>query len=262
MGLFMSCHSLTYKIHGEDLQFALIGLSAGQTVVAEAGSLMFMNSSVRMETGISDGSDAGSGFFGKLWNAGKRALAGESFFLLHLTGTGSSAGQVALAGPYLGKIIPLNLASFSTPILCQRGAFLAAAYGTRIDIAFTQHFTAGLFGGENFILQRLTGDGMAFIHACGKVAEIPLQNQSLRIMPGCIVAFEESIDFEIETTGSFANALFGAKTLFLAKLTGTGRVWLQSLPFSLLAHRICDEAKRQGFFDFEKERSSFGNFNH
>lgn len=257
----MQCHNLTYKIHGEDLQFVMIGLSAGQTVVAEAGSLMFMNSSVRMETGISDGSDAGSGFLGKLWNAGKRALAGESFFLLHLTGAGPSAGQAALAGPYLGKIIPLNLAGFSAPILCQRGAFLAAAYGTRIDLAFTQHFTAGLFGGENFILQRLTGDGMAFIHACGKVAEIPLNNQTLRIMPGCIVAFEESISFEIETTGSFANALFGAKTLFLAKLSGTGRVWLQSLPFSLLAHRICEEAKKQGFFDFQKEGSSFGNFN-
>lgn len=258
----MRCHSVTYKVYGNDLQFVSIGLAAGQTVVAEAGSLMYMTEDIRMETGISDGSDADSGFFGKLWNAGKRALAGESFFLLHLTGTDAAPGQAALAGPYLGKIIPLDLAGFSAPILCQRGAFLAAAYGTKIDLAFTEHFTAGLFGGENFILQRLSGDGMAFIHACGKVAELQLNNQSLRIMPGCIVAFEESISYEIESTGSFANALFGARTIFLAKLSGTGRVWLQSLPFNLLAHRICEEAKRQGFFDFEKERTSFGNFNH
>jgi len=222
---------------------------------------MYMTADIEMTTGISDGSDSDSGFLGKLWNAGKRAFAGESFFLLHLTGMNSSPGQAALAGPYLGKIIPLDLAGFSSPILCQRGAFLAAAYGTKIDLAFTKHFSAGLFGGENFILQRLTGDGIAFIHACGKVAEIQLNNQSLRIMPGCIVAFEESISYEIEFSGSFANALFGAKTLFLAKLTGTGRVWLQSMPFNLLARRICEEAKRQGFFDFEKERTSFGNFN-
>ena len=257
----MRCHRLTYKVYGEDMQFVSIDLAQGQTVVAEAGSLMFMSSSVKMETGISDGSDADRGILGKIWNAGKRALAGESFFLLHLTGTGPASGQAAFAGPYLGKIIALDLAGFSAPILCQRGAFLAAAYGTGIDIAFTEHLAAGLFGGENFILQRLTGDGMAFIHACGKVAEIPLNNQALRIMPGCIVAFEESIHYEIETSGGFANALFGAKTIFLAKLSGTGRVWLQSLPFSLLAHRICEEAKRQGFFDFEKERTAFGNFN-
>lgn len=257
----MHCHRITYKTYGDDLQFVSIGVTAGQTIVAEAGSLMYMTEDIQMDTGISDGSDTGSGFFGQLWNAGKRALAGESFFLLHLTGTGSSPGQAAFAGPYLGKIIPLDLATFSAPILCQRGAFLAAAYGTKIDIAFTKRFTAGLFGGENFILQRLTGDGMAFIHACGKVAEIQLNDQTLRIMPGCIVAFEESISYEIEFSGSFANALFGAKTLFLAKLSGTGRVWLQSLPFNLLARRVCEEAKRQGFFDFEKERTSFGNFN-
>ena len=258
----MRCHALTYKIYGDDLQFVSIGLTSGQTVVAEAGALMYMTSEIKMETGISDGSDADSGLLGKLWHAGKRALAGESFFLLHLTGTSSTAGQAALAGPYLGKIIPLDLASFSSPILCQRGAFLAAAYGTKIDLAFTKHLSAGLFGGENFILERLTGDGLAFIHACGKVAEIQLTGQSLRIMPGCIVGFEESIDYEIEFSGGISNALFGAKTLFLAKLSGTGRVWLQSLPFNLLARRICEEAKRQGFFDFEKERTSFGNFNH
>ena len=257
----MRCHSLTYKVYGEDLQFVSIGLARGQTVVAEAGSLMFMSSDVRMETGISDGSDAESGIFGKIWNAGKRALSGESFFLIHLTGTGASVGQAALSGPYLGKIIPVNLASFSSPILCQRGAFLAAAYGTKIDIAFTQNFTAGLFGGEGFILQRLEGDGMAFVHACGRIAEIPLNDQSIRVTPGCIVAFEESIHYEIESTGSFANALFGAKSLFFAKLSGPGRVWLQSLPFNLLAYRICEEAKKQGFFDFAKERTSFGNFN-
>lgn len=243
------------------MQFVSVGLAAGQTLVAEAGTLMYMTSDIRLDTGISDGSDAGSGFFEKLWNAGKRALAGESFFLMHLTGTSSTPGQAALAGPYPGKIVPLDLATFSAPILCQRGAFLAAAYGTSIDVAFTEHFTSGLFGGENFILQRLTGDGMAFIHACGKIAEIQLNDQSLRIMPGCIAAFEESISYEIESSGSFANALFGAKTLFLAKLSGTGRVWLQSLPFNLLAHRICAEAKRQGFFDFAKEQTSFGNFN-
>lgn len=256
----MRCHSLTYKIYGDDLQFVSIGLAHGQTLVAEAGSLMFMTADVQMETGISDGSDEGSGVFSKLWHAGKRALSGESFFLIQLTGMGATPGQAALAGPYVGKIIPIDLGSFSSSILCQRGAFLAAAYGTKIDVAFTRNLSSGLFGGEGFILQRLSGDGMAFLHACGRIAEISLHGQSIRITPGCIVAFEESISYDIESTGSFANALFGAKTLFFAKLSGHGKVWLQSLPFNLLANRICEEAKKQGFFDNKREQSSFGSF--
>ena len=257
----MQCHNISYKVHGEDLQFVSIGLTQGQTVVAEAGTMMFMSESIRMDTKMSDGSDPNAGFWGNLWNAGKRVLSGESFFLTHFTGTGAVSGQVAFSGPYPGKIIPLPLAKYRTPILCQRGAFLAAAYGTKIDLAFTKNLSSGFLGGEGFILQRLTGDGMAFVHACGKIVEIPLNNQGLRINPGCIVAFEESIHFDIEAVGGFFNSLFGAKSFFWAKLFGTGHVWLQSLPFNLLANRICDEGKKQGLFSNQREQSSWGSFN-
>lgn len=254
----MRCHSITYKIHGDDLQFVSIGLTRGHTVIAEAGSLMFMSASVYLDTHLSDGSDPNAGFFGNLWNAGKRALSGESFFLTHYTGQGDVEGQVAFSGPYPGKIIPLNLAGFSSPILCQRGAFLAAAYGTKIDLAFTRNLGAGFLGGEGFILQRLSGDGMAFVHSCGKIVEIPLKNQTIRVNPGCIVAFEESINYDIVAAGNIKTMLFGAKSIFLATLSGTGHVWLQSLPFNLLANRICEEGIRQGLFANKSEGGSWG----
>lgn len=251
----MRCHTISYKIHGEDLQFVSVGLTQGQTVIAEAGSVMFMSDSVRMETRLTDGSDPNVGFWGSLWNAGKRALAGESLVLTHFSGTSAVAGQVAFAGPYPGKIVPLRLSAYGSPILCQRGAFLAAAFGTGIELAFTRSLGSGLLGGEGFVLQRLVGDGMAFVHACGKIVEISLRQQSLRVSPGCIVAFEESIGYGIEMVDSFSN-MFGAKSIFWAKLTGTGHVWLQSLPFNVLANRICEEGKRQGLFGNPREAAT------
>lgn len=257
----MRCHNLSYKIHGDDLQFVSIGLNRGETVIAEAGSMMFMSESVQLDTHLSDGSDPNAGFWVNLWNAGKRALTGESFFLTHYTGIGNSQGQVAFSGPYPGKIIPLNLATYRSPILCQRGGFLAAAYGTKIDIAFTRNLGSGFLGGEGFILQRLTGDGMAFVHSCGKIVEIPLNNQTIRINPGCIVAFEESIHYDIVAAGNIKTMLFGAKSIFFATLSGTGRVWLQSLPFNLLANRICEEGIKQGLFANKSEGGHWGTFN-
>lgn len=244
----MRCHTLTYKIHGDDLQFVEIALTQGQTVVAEAGSMMFMSESIMLDTQLSDGSDPNDSLLGKLWNAGKRAVIGESFFLTHYTGIGPLPGQVAFSGPYPGKIVAIDLNSCTTPVLCQRGAFLAAAYGTKIDLAFTRNLGAGFLGGEGFILQRLVGDGMAFIHSCGKTVEIHLKNQTLRVNPGCIVGFEESINYDIQVAGNLKTMIFGTKSIFLATMKGTGRVWLQSLPFNLLANRIIDEGRKQGLF--------------
>lgn len=256
----MRCHNLTYKVHGEDLQFVSIGLDKDKTVIAEAGSMLYMSESILLDTKLDDGSNPNDGLWDKIWSAGKRAVTGESFFLAHFTCTGNVQGQVAFSGPYPGKIIPLDLSTFKTSILCQRGAFLCAAYGTKIDIAFTQNLGAGFFGGEGFILQRLTGDGMAFVHACGKIIEIPLNNQTIRVSPGCIVGFEEGIKYSITAAGSIKTMLFGAKSIFFATLSGTGRVWLQSLPFNLLSRRICEEGLQQGLFNNKREGGHTGTF--
>lgn len=246
---------LRYEIQGSDLQFVSFKLKKNQKVIAQTCSLMFMDDNVKLDTSISDGSDPNAGFWGNLWSAGQRLLTGESFFLTHYMGTSSTeSGQVAFSAPYPGKIVPIVLGEHSSAILCQRGAFLAASYGTKIEVAFTTNLAAGFLGGEGFILQRLIGKEMAFVHSCGTIVEIPLKNQTIRINPGCIVAFEESIHYSITPAGSFTTMLFGTRTIFLATLSGTGSIWLQSMPFNTLANRICTEGINQGLFAEKSER--------
>ena len=234
------------------MQFVSFHLRKGQTIIAEAGSLMYMDDNIKIDTSIFDGSENNGGLWSSLLGAGQRILTGESFFLTHYTGTGNVDGEVAFSAPYPGKIVPIDLQKYSSPILCQKGAFLAASYGTKIEIAFTRNLAAGFLGGEGFILQRLLGNDMAFVHSCGTIVEIPLNNQTVRINPGCIVAFEESIKYSITPAGNFTTMLFGTKTIFLATLSGTGSIWLQSMPFNMLANRICSEGINQGLFEKNK----------
>ncbi len=234
----MKSHEVDYKIIGDDLQVVEVELDPQETVVAEAGAMNWMDDGITFEAKLGDGSDPGQGFMGKLMSAGKRALTGESLFLTHFTNGGSGKRRVAFAAPYPGKIVPINLADTNGAILCQKDAFLCAALGTRMSIAFTKRFGAGLFGGEGFILQKLEGDGMAFIHAGGTIVKRQLNNELIRVDTGCIVAFTEGIDYSIERAGNLSSMFLGGEGLFLATLRGTGTVLLQSLPFSRLAERI------------------------
>lgn len=239
-------HSLDYNIQGDDMQFVSFRLTRGQSVIAEAGSLMYMDDNIKIDTSICDGSETRPGFWSSLLGAGQRILAGESFFLNHYTNIGEAKGEVAFAAPYPGKIVSIDLPKYSTPILCQYGAFLAASYGTKIEIAFTRNLAAGFLGGEGFILQRLIGKEMAFVHSCGEIVELKLNNQTIKINPGCIVAFEESINYSITPVGNFTTMLFGSRTIFLATLSGSGSIWLQSMPFNMLVSRICAEGINLG----------------
>lgn len=237
---------IEYHIHGDDMQFAEITLDPGETVVAEAGALMYMTENVRMETVFGDAAGA-SGVFGKLAAAGKRLLTGESLFLTTFTATDASQARVAFAAPYPGKIVALALDQLGGEMLCQKQAFLCAARGISIGIAFTKRFGAGLFGGEGFILQRLEGDGVAFVHAGGTLMRRDLSaGERLRVDTGCLVALQPSVNYDIQFVGGIRNALFGGEGLFFATLTGPGQIWLQSLPFSRLADRIHAAAPRQG----------------
>jgi uncharacterized protein (TIGR00266 family) len=206
----------------------------------------YMEDGITFESRLGDGSQADEGIFGKLMSAGKRALTGESLFLTHFTNTGSGKKRVSFAAPYPGKIIAYDMAGTGGELLCQKDAFLAAALGTEIGIAFTKRLGSGFFGGEGFILQRLRGDGMAFIHAGGAVIEKKLNNDVLRVDTGCLVAFTEGIDYSIERAGNLKSMFFGGEGLFLATLSGTGTVFLQSLPFSRMADRILAHAPSGG----------------
>lgn len=220
---------IDYRIVGDDLQMVEITLESGEGVRAEAGTMMYMEDGIEMETRM-DG-----GVFGGL----KRAFTGESFFIPTFTNSSRSPSRVAFAAPYPGKVVALNLTSLGGKFLCQRDSFLCAARGINIEIAFTKRLGAGLFGGEGFILQRLEGNGLAFAHAGGTIIEKDLASgEHLRVDTGCIVAFADSVDYDIQFVGGFRNALFGGEGLFLAKLSGPGKVYLQSLPFSRLADRI------------------------
>lgn len=231
-------HEIDYKLYGDDMQFVEIELDPQETVIAEAGAMMFMEAGMEFQTRMGDGSKPESGLFGKLMSAGKRAMTGESLFMTHFTNQGTGKSHVSFGAPYPGKIIPIDLDSTSGELICQKDSFLCAALGTEISIAFTRRLGAGVFGGEGFILQRLRGDGMVFIHAGGTITERKLNGDKLRIDPGCIVAFESTIDYNIERSGNLKSMFFGGEGLFLATLQGTGRVWLQSLPFSRLAERV------------------------
>lgn len=243
----MRCHEVDYKIYGDDMQMVQVELDPGETVVAEAGAMTYLEEGITFEARMGDGSEPEQGLFGKLLGAGKRVLTGESIFLTHFTNQGRGKQHVAFAAPYPGKIIPLDLASISgREILCQKDSFLCAAYGTQIGIAFQRRLGTGFFGGEGFILQHLKGDGMVFMHACGTIIERQLQGETLRVDTGCLVAFEPSVEYNIERSGNLKSMFFAGEGLFLATLRGTGRVWLQSLPFSRLADRIIAHAPRAG----------------
>ncbi len=231
-------HVIDYKIFGDDLQFVEVELDPQETVIAEAGTMMYMEADIKFEAKMGDGSNPGGGVFAALGNAAKRALSGESLFITHFTNEGQGKKCVAFAASYPGKIIPMNLQEIGGELICQKSAFLCAALGTKIDIAFSKKFGAGLFGGEGFILQKLSGDGLAFVHAGGTIIEKHLQGEKLLIDTGCVVAFEPGISYDIQRAGNMKSMLFGGEGLFLTTLSGTGRVWLQSLPFSRLADRV------------------------
>jgi uncharacterized protein (TIGR00266 family) len=242
----MPSHEVDYQIHGDDMQIVEVELDPGETVVAEAGAMNYMEDGITFETRMGDGSQPDQGFMGKLFSAGKRMITGESLFMTHFTNHGRGKKRVAFAAPYPGKIIPLDLSQIGGRLTCQRDAFLCAALGTKISIAFQKKLGAGLFGGEGFILQRLEGDGKAFIHAGGTVIKKTLSGETLRVDTGCLVAFTDGVDYDIQRAGNLKSMFFGGEGLFLATLSGHGTVLLQSLPFSRLADRILANAPSAG----------------
>jgi uncharacterized protein (TIGR00266 family) len=234
----LQAHEIDYKIIGDDIQAVEIELDPGETVIAEAGAMNYMEDGIAFESKMGDGTDANEGVMKKLFGAGKRMLAGESMMITHFTNRGQGKKRVAFAAPYPGKIIPLDLAKHRGEVLCQRDGFLCAAFGTKLDIAFTQKLGAGFFGGEGFVLQKLQGNGWVFVHACGAIIEKQLNGETLRVDTGCLVAMTPGIEYSIERAGNLKSMIFGGEGLFLATLSGRGTVWLQSLPFSRLANRI------------------------
>jgi uncharacterized protein (TIGR00266 family) len=242
----MRCHNVDFEILGHDLQVVEVELDPNETVIAEAGAMNYMEDGIQFETKMGDGSTANEGLLSKLFAVGKRALTGESLFMTHFTNKGQGKKRVAFAAPFPGKILALNMAEFGGTLICQKDAFLAAALGTKVSITFNQRLGAGFFGGEGFILQKLEGDGMAFVHAGGTVVRKDLTNGSLRVDTGCLVGFTPGISYDIQRAGNLKSMFFGGEGLFLATLRGTGSVWLQSLPFSRLADRIIASAPSIG----------------
>ncbi|MBP7509026.1 MAG: TIGR00266 family protein [Prolixibacteraceae bacterium] len=245
-GMHMKSHELDYRLIGDDLQIVEVELDPGETVIAEAGAMNYMDEGIQFEAKMGDGSNPSAGLMDKLLNVGKRVLTSESIFMTHFTNAGRGKQSVAFAAPYPGKIVPMNLAGIGGELICQKDSFLCAALGTELSIAFTKRFGVGFFGGEGFILQRLRGDGLVFVHAGGTVIEKQLNGQMLRVDTGCIVAFTPGISYDIQRSGNLKSMLLGGEGLFLATLKGTGTVWLQSLPFSRLADRIIRSAPAAG----------------
>jgi len=240
-------HEIDFKVYGDDMQFVEIELDPMEAVVAEAGGMMYMEDSIQMETIFGDGSQQNSGFLGSLLGAGKRLLTGESLFMTVFQNRGAGKKKVAFGAPYPGKIIPVDLSELGGELLAQKDSFLCAAKGVSVGIAFTKRLGAGLFGGEGFILQRLQGDGLAFVHAGGTIMQRDLApGETLRVDTGCIVAFQPSVNYDIQMVGGIKSALFGGEGLFFATLRGPGRIWLQSLPLSRLAGRIYAAAPQGG----------------
>ncbi|WP_338450733.1 TIGR00266 family protein [Niallia oryzisoli] len=245
----MNNHEIDYKLYGDDMQFVEVELDPGETVIAEAGGLMMMEDGIRMETIFGDGSSGGGGggFMGKLLSAGKRVITGESLFMTTFTNEGSGKKHVSFASPYPGKIIPMDLSELGGKIICQKDAFLAAAKGVAVGVEFQRKIGAGFFGGEGFIMQRLEGDGLAFIHAGGTIIKRELApGEVLRVDTGCLVAMTREVDYDIEMVKGVKTALFGGEGLFFATLRGPGSVWIQSLPFSRLASRVFAAAPQSG----------------
>jgi uncharacterized protein (TIGR00266 family) len=242
-----SMQEIDYTIHGSEMQFVEIELDPQEAVVAEAGAMMYMDDGVVMETVFGDGRAASSGLMGMLLGAGKRLLTGASLFLTVFHNSGTGKRRVAFGAPFPGKIMPMNLHELGGEIIAQKDSFLCAARGVSIDIAFQKRLGVGLFGGEGFIMQRLTGDGWVFVHAGGTLYERTLApGEVIRVDTGCIVAFQPSVDYDIQMVGGIKTALFGGEGLFFATLRGPGKIWLQSLPFSRLAGRIIAAAPQTG----------------
>jgi uncharacterized protein (TIGR00266 family) len=243
----MKAHEVDYQVFGDDLQFVEVELDPGETVIAEAGMMMYMEDGIGFETKLGDGSKPKAGFLDKMVSVGKRAITGESLFMTHFSHVGREGKRhVAFGAPYPGKIIAIDLDETNGELICQKNSFLCAALGTEVSIAFNKKIGAGLFGGEGFILQKLRGDGMVFIHAGGTIIEKRLNNQKIMVDTGCIVAFENTINYDIQRAGNLKSMIFGGEGLFLATMQGTGRIWLQSLPFSRLADRILAFAPSAG----------------
>ena len=249
-----------FKIYGEDLQFVEIMLDPGETVVAEAGAMMYMDSAIKMDTIFGDGSgrDEGKGLMGKLVSAGKRMITGESLFMTTFTNCGNEKKCVAFAAPYPGCVIPFDLTDVGGTLICQKDSFLCAAKGISIGIQFQKKIGVGLFGGEGFIMQKLEGDGLAFMHAGGAIIKKDLApGETLKLDTGCLVALTKTVNYDVQFVGDVKTALFGGEGLVLATLTGPGTVWLQSLPFSRMADRIVSASGKGG--KGKEEGSILGN---
>lgn len=243
----MNAHEIDYQIIGSEMQFVEIELDPEESVVAEAGSFMMMDDGIQMQTIFGDGSNQNGGFMGKLLGAGKRLLTGESLFMTVFTNRSFHKKRVSFASPYPGKIIPLDLSELDGKVVCQKDAFLCAAKGVSVGIEFQRKLGTGFFGGEGFIMQKVEGDGLAFVHAGGMVVERSLQpGEMIRLDTGCLVAMTRNVEYEIEFVKGIKSAVFGGEGLFFATLRGPGRVWVQSLPFSRLADRITSAAGAAG----------------
>ena len=243
----MAMDVVDYEIRGAEMQFVEVELDPGEAAIGEAGSMMFMDAGISMDTVFGDGAASQGGLFGKLLGAGKRLVTGESLFTTVYTNPGPGKRRVAFAAPYPGKILPMDLKQLGGTLICQKDAFLCAARGVSLGIAFQRKLSTGFFGGEGFIMQKLDGDGLAFVHAGGTILRRDLAaGESLLVDTGCVVAYTPSVDFEIQYVGKIKTALFGGEGLFFARLTGPGTLWLQSLPFSRLASRVFAAAPQRG----------------
>ncbi len=243
----MKAHEIDYRIYGEEMQYVEIELDPNEGVIAEAGSFMMMDVGIKMETIFGDGSEQNKGFLGSILGAGKRILTGENLFMTAFYNTLSDKRNVSFASPYPGKIIPIDLMEYQGKFICQKDAFLCAAKGVSVGIEFSRKLGRGLFGGEGFIMQKLEGDGMAFVHAGGTMARKELKaGEVLRVDTGCIIGFTQDIDYDVEFIGGIKNTIFGGEGLFYARLQGPGVVYIQSLPFSRLAGRVWASAPQGG----------------
>ena len=232
-------HVIDYQIKGESIQIVEVELDPMETVIAEAGAMLFMDDGITFETKMGDGSNPSASLFDKLLSAGSRVLTGESLFMTHFTNRGNRKAKVGFSAPYPGTVIPIDLAQMrGNEVIVQKDGFLCAAFGTKLSIVFNRKIGSGLVGGEGFILQKLTGDGLAFVHAGGTLIERTLNNETLRVDTGCVVAMESHIDFDVETTGSLKSMVFGGEGIYLATLRGTGKVWLQSMPIRKLVQAL------------------------
>lgn len=250
----MQSHDVDYRIIGDDIQLVEIELDPKETVIAEAGTMMYMDSQIRFETKMGDGSEANQGLMGKLLSAGSRVLTGESLFVTHFSNHGGGKQRVAFAAPYPGKIVPVELRHLGGSLIVQKDGFLCAVKGTKISIILNRRIGSGLVGGEGFILQKLQGDGKVFMHAGGTVIERRLNNETLKIDTGCIVGYTPGIDFNVETSGNLRSMIFGGEGIFLATLSGSGTVWLQSMPIRKLVQALSPYGK-----NVRKESSSLLN---